>query len=240
MAYMSRGDRYENLSAEEYLKMIRPYLKKLINDHKPTTKLNDKAKDVDTERGEWKIRLLKQNKCIYTKDFKETQTIYSASKIFMGTDTDDAIDNLFDTLLQRFQEAVITSHRNESGFTHESVALLYYYFQKTDIRRAESYTESPDWIRNKSAKINPKNEKDNKLLSVVNNFSIKLYNFKKIFEKIEKFKRVDTDFSSYQRDCEEFEQNNTLITHNVLFISCNSEEIKPAYKSRYNYKRKNM
>ena len=59
MAYMSRGDRYENLSPEEYLKMIRPYLKKLINDHKPTTKLNDKAKDVDTERGEWKIRLAK-------------------------------------------------------------------------------------------------------------------------------------------------------------------------------------
>ena len=59
MAYMSRGDRHENLSPEEYLKMIRPYLKKLINDHKPTTKLNDKAKDVDTERGEWKIRLAK-------------------------------------------------------------------------------------------------------------------------------------------------------------------------------------
>ena len=56
---MSRGDRHENLSPEEYLKMIRPYLKKLINDHKPTTKLNDKAKDVDTERGEWKIRLAK-------------------------------------------------------------------------------------------------------------------------------------------------------------------------------------
>ena len=58
--------------------MIRPYLKKLINDHKPTTKLNDKA----TEK--WKIRLLMQNKCISTKDFKESQTIYSASKIFYG------------------------------------------------------------------------------------------------------------------------------------------------------------
>ena len=80
----------------------------------------------------------------------------------MDTDADGAIDKLFDTLLQRFQEAVITSHRNESGFTHESVALLCYYFQKTDIRRTESYTESPDWIRNKSVKINPKNEKDNK------------------------------------------------------------------------------
>ena len=57
-------------------------------------------------------------------------------------------------------------------------------------------------------------------------------------EKIETFKRVDTDFSSHQRKWEEFEQNNTLIALNVLFVSYNSEEIKLAYKSRYNYKRK--
>ena len=57
-------------------------------------------------------------------------------------------------------------------------------------------------------------------------------------KKIETFKRVDTDFSSHQRKWEEFEQNNTLIALNVLFVSYNSEEIKLAYKSRYNYKRK--
>ena len=42
---------------------------------------------------------------------------------------------------------------------------------------------------------------------------------------------VDTDFSSYQRDWEEVEQNNTSIALNVLFVSHNSEEIKLAYKS---------
>ena len=57
-------------------------------------------------------------------------------------------------------------------------------------------------------------------------------------KKILKFKRVDTDFSSYQRDWEEFEQNNTSIALNILFVSYNSEEIKLAYKS--NYKRKNQ
>ena len=36
MEYMSRGDRYENLSPKSYLDMIRPYLRDLINDHKPT------------------------------------------------------------------------------------------------------------------------------------------------------------------------------------------------------------
>ena len=54
-----------------------------------------------------------------------------------------------------------------------------------------------------------------------------------------KFKRVDTDFSSYQRDWEKFEQNNTSIALNILFVLYNSEEIKLACKSNYN-KRKNQ
>ena len=58
-------------------------------------------------------------------------------------------------------------------------------------------------------------------------------------KKIEKLKRVDIDLSSHQRDWEEFEQNNTLISLNVLFVLYNSEEIKLAYKSNYN-KRKNQ
>ena len=58
-------------------------------------------------------------------------------------------------------------------------------------------------------------------------------------KEIEKNKTSDIDFSSYQRDWEEFEQNNTSIALNVLFVSYNSEEIKLAYKSRYNNKRKN-
>ena len=49
---MSRGDRYENLSPKEYLKMIRPYLRDLINNHKPTTKLTNRASNSNSERGE--------------------------------------------------------------------------------------------------------------------------------------------------------------------------------------------
>ena len=52
-------------------------------------------------------------------------------------------------------------------------------------------------------------------------------------------KRVDTDFSLYQRDWEEFEQNNISVVFNMLFVSYNIEEIKLAYKSSYD-KRKNQ
>ena len=53
-------------------------------------------------------------------------------------------------------------------------------------------------------------------------------------KKLLKFRSVDTDFSSYQRDWEEFEQENTSSALNILFLSRNSEEVKLAYKSSYN------
>ena len=62
--------------------------------------------------------------------------------------------------LQNFQSVCLfnsieTSNERGSGFTHESVALFYYYFQKIDIRRGESYIMSSDWIVSKKATINP-------------------------------------------------------------------------------------
>ena len=75
MGYTSRRDRYESLSPKEYLKMIRPYLRDLINNHKPTEELTN-----DSERGEWKMQLVMQNNCISVKNFEDTRTIYSANK----------------------------------------------------------------------------------------------------------------------------------------------------------------
>ena len=73
------------------------------------------------------------------------------------------------------------------------------------------------------------------MLSVVNNFSINYDKIKKKdLKKLLKFKRVDTDFSLHQRGQEEFEQNDTSIALNILFVPHNSEEIKFVYKSNYN------
>ena len=177
-----------------------------------------------------KIQLVMQNSCISVKNFEDTRTIYSASKlieIYMGSDTENVIDTLFNTILERIQQAIASSQKNESEFTHESVALFYYYFQKIDIRRAESYIMSPNWIVSKKATINQKNEKDNKcfqwsIISGLNYNKIKEKDLKKIL----KFKRVDTDL--FQRDWNKFEQNNTLVSLNVLFASYDGEQIKLA------------
>ena len=70
-----------------------------------------------------KIQLVMQNSCISTRNFEEARTIYSASKpveIFMGSNTENVIDTLFSTILQRFQQAQETSNDKGSEFIPES------------------------------------------------------------------------------------------------------------------------
>ena len=232
--YTSKGDRYENLSPKEYIHVIRSYLRDLINEHKPTAELNsnntyynnsnnsnnNNNDNNNNNRAEWKIQLVMQNSCISTKRFDETHTIYTKSepvKIFMGSDTKDVIDKLFNTVLERFQNTQETSNEKGSKFVPDSVELIYYHFQRIDIRRAESCIISPDLIASKKATIHPKNEKDHECFkwSITSGLNYNKIN-EKYLKNIEKLKRADIDLSSHQRDWEEFEQNNTLLALNVL------------------------
>ena len=199
---------------------------------------NNNNNNNNIDRAEWKIQLIMQNNFISVKDFEDSRTIYSASKtvdIFMGSDTENIIDKLFNTISNRIQEAVETSNKRGSGFTQESVGLLYYYFQKIDIRRGGSYIMSPDWIASKKATTNPKIEKYNECFkwSIITGLDYNKINEKQL-KKLLKFTKVDTKFSLDQRDWEKFEQENTLIALNILFLSYNSEEVKLVYKSIYN------
>ena len=58
---------------------------------------------------------------------------------------------------------------------------------------------------------------------------------KKEFENIfRNVKHKDKNFSSTERNWENFEQNNESIALNVLFASQNSKEITLVYKSEHN------
>ena len=48
------------------------------------------------------------------------------------------------------------------------------------------------------------------------------------------------DFSSHQNDRKKFELNNKTIALNILFVSYNTEKVRLAYKSKYNFKRENQ
>ena len=49
-----------------------------------------------------------------------------------------------------------------SEFVFDYVQLLYYKYHKINPNLGGSYIDSPDWIKNKKATINPIHKKDNK------------------------------------------------------------------------------
>ena len=116
--------------------------------------INDKKKS-----REWKIQLVLKINFISSKNFNETRDMFSKSdnyEIMIGPDTDEIIKNLFNSILQRYQNGLGTSIRG-SDFVFDYVESLNYIFHKVDLKRSGSYIDSPEWIKNKKATRNPKN-----------------------------------------------------------------------------------
>ena len=68
-------------------------------------------------------------KCISNKSFNETRTVHPKSKqvdVYMGGNTENVIDTLFNTLLQNFQRIQETSNERGSEFIPDSVEILEY------------------------------------------------------------------------------------------------------------------
>ena len=96
------------------------------------------------------------------KDSDTAQSRHTKSdniEIMMGSETDDIIDKLFESLLQRYQEGLEESMK-KSDFVSDSGDLLYYHLHKLSLKRGKSYVDSPKWLKNKKATINPKNNDD--------------------------------------------------------------------------------
>ena len=147
--YESKGDKDKNLSPKEYLNVIKLYLSDMINDHKT--------------QSEWKIQLTMQINFISSKDSEETRMMYIKShniEIMMGNETDEVIKKLFESLLQNYQKNLEEPMRI-SKFVSDSIDLLYYHLQKISLKRDRFYIDSPEWLKNKKATINPKNNDDN-------------------------------------------------------------------------------
>ena len=72
--------------------------------------------------------------------------------------TDEVIKELFKSLTRKYQIEFKNSMRGRD-FISDCVHLLYYKCHKTDPNRGGSYIDSPDWIKNKKAKITPINKK---------------------------------------------------------------------------------
>ena len=136
LEYESKGEKDKNLSPEEYLDMTRPYLNDIINDHKTPEKLKGHSSNgvihYETQFAEWKIQLTMQINFISSKDSGETRTMYTNSRnvqTMTGSKTDDIIEELRESLLQKRQEGLKESMRG-SEFVFDSVICCIIIFMK--------------------------------------------------------------------------------------------------------------
>ena len=98
---------------------------------------------------------------ISSKDSDETRTMHTKSNnvdIMIGSETNEIIKKLFESFLQKYQEGLEESMRG-SEFVYNSVDVLYYNLNKVSLNRGGSYIDSPKWVKNKMATINPQNKK---------------------------------------------------------------------------------
>ena len=92
----------------------------------------------------------------------ETRIMYTRSdnvEIMFGDDNDDIIEQLFESLLKKYEENLQNKMKG-SEFEFDGVNFLYYDFNKTTINSGGSSIDSPKCLKDKKSTINPKNNDD--------------------------------------------------------------------------------
>ena len=125
------------LPLDEYFKMVQSHLIQLINNHK-----NDNNR---------KIQLTMNVNFTPVEDLNDKRSLYINTKnfeIMLGSDTNEIVNELFDSIIQKYQE-LLDNATNDSGLVSEGVETTTYDINKTTINRSGSYIESPTWLKSK-------------------------------------------------------------------------------------------
>ena len=143
---LSNGDKNSNLSLDEYLDKIKPYLRNIIIDLQNSDTL--------------KIQLLIRINFISLKDNEEEHVMHPNSyniKFTSYNDANQVVNELFDSLCSKYQDNLETSMKGKD-FIFDSVQLMYYKCHKVYFKRGGSYIDFPNWRKNKKEPINLKIE----------------------------------------------------------------------------------
>ena len=163
-------------------------------------------------------------------------------KIMTGSDANEVIKKICESLLQKYQKKIkkIEKKMRGSEFIFDAVNALYYDLNKISLNRGGSYIDSRQWLKHKKATINPKNN-DDKCFQYEISVALNYQNIEtdpqrisKIMPYIDQCNWKDIDFPSHSKDWKKFESNNKSIALNILYVPRNTKEIRHAYNSKYN------
>ena len=133
--YESKEYKGKNLSTKEYLNIIKPYLRDIINDHKTRGFVKYHSGNntwVEETSSAWKIQLTMAINFISSKDSNETRNVHTKSnnvEIMIGSEADEIIEDLFESFLHKYQEGLKES-MGGSDFVYDSIDALYYNLNK--------------------------------------------------------------------------------------------------------------
>ena len=107
----------------------------------------------------WEIQLTIAIKFISSKDTEEQRVMNLNSDNISYTSYNDANEVVNESLRSKYQDNLETSMKG-SDFIFDSVQLIYCKCHEVNFKLSDLYIDSPKWINNKKATINPKNEED--------------------------------------------------------------------------------
>ena len=223
----------KNRSLKQYLYTLTPEIVDLINEKK------------NSNKNEQKIHLIMAVNFRHTTDHS-IRTFHIKSdnvEITQGSKTNDIMTNLLESFLTRYEqkENII---RNGSDYSFECVDMTGIHFHNIKLKRRSSYINSPKWILDKNATINPKSLKDNNcfqypIIAALHHQEINDHpdRITKLKSFINNYNCKDIDFPAGSKEYKIFERNNKDIALNILSVPPNEKEINIIYKSDHNYTR---
>ena len=142
------------------------------------------------------IQLTIINNFISSIDNDEERVMHSKSdniEIMISDEADEVIKELFDSLKNRYQSNLESMKGSE--FVFDCVHLMYYKCHKVNLNHGGSYVDSPDWIKNKKATINPINKRDNKCFQYAATVTL---NYKEIGKHAERITKIKPFINKYK------------------------------------------
>ena len=131
------------MSVKSYLDKIIPYLKMLIDENKVY------EQNIQLDLGFNMVHISDSRKITY---FSCSDNIICMP----STNANEIVNRLLTSLHKKFDDDLVLS-RESSSFVYESVEECNIHFHKIDLRRGSSFIDTPEWLKNKKATINPQN-----------------------------------------------------------------------------------
>ena len=230
--YHFRGDKLRNMSVNSYFDKIIPYL--LIDENKVY---------------EQNLQLDLGFNMIHISDSRRITHFSRSDNVICrpSSNTNEIINQLLTSLHQKFDDDLVLS-RESSSFVYESVEECNIHFHKIDLRRGASFIDTPEWLENKKATINPQNT--NNAYCFMYAIAIALFHealdnnrgriSKKLIEYFNALNLHDIDFPATYDDYALFEILNDVVALNILYVPLNEANISPEYISKCNFDKKHQ